>query len=55
MVGIFVCHEFTWYVNEHDCIVSFGESMKTLIIGIIVLVVIVYVANKIVEYKMRGW
>ena len=29
--------------------------MKTLIVGIIVLAVIVYVANKIVEYKMRGW
>jgi len=29
--------------------------MKTLIVGIIVIVVVAYVAIKIVEYKMRGW
>lgn len=29
--------------------------MKILIVGIIVIAVIAYVANKIVEHKMRGW
>jgi hypothetical protein len=29
--------------------------MKTLIVGIIVIAVIAYAANKIVEFKMRGW
>jgi hypothetical protein len=29
--------------------------MKTLIVGIIVLAVIAYVANKVVQSKMRDW
>lgn len=29
--------------------------MKSLIIGIIVLAVIAYVANKIVQIKMKDW
>jgi hypothetical protein len=29
--------------------------MKTLIVGIIVIAVIAYVANKIVQTKMKDW
>jgi len=29
--------------------------MKTLIVGIIVIGIIVYVANKIVKIKMKDW
>jgi hypothetical protein len=29
--------------------------MKTLIVGIIVIAVVAYVANKIVELKMKDW